>query len=313
MAADLLEVQAQQEQRPEGACAGEEVGAIAYRDSAQPEDRQAQRCGAKRVGLVGGGNSAAQAAIWLARGGALVTLLHRRADLAETMSDYLISNLERYGVEMRGHSEIESLHGEHGELEAVTLRDGTRIGMRFLFCFLGAAPCTDWIGDAVARDIHGFLLTGEQAGATTSRAMSVPGTSRSATSAPDRPSAWPQPSATAPSRSARCTSTSAERLARLDAQRARRATPDDVDHVGGRRGVGQDPRPPLGIEHLGQATDALRGVPAQQRVEADRQLCPGIVTPGLRALAHAVLGSRRFNARRICGSTRSSSSGCDAR
>ena len=43
---------------------------------------EAQRCGATRVGVVGGGNSAAQAAVWLARGGALVTLLHRRADLA---------------------------------------------------------------------------------------------------------------------------------------------------------------------------------------------------------------------------------------
>ena len=51
-----------------------------------------------RVGVVGGGNSAAQAAIWLARGGALVTLLHRRGDLRETMSDYLIRDLERYGV-----------------------------------------------------------------------------------------------------------------------------------------------------------------------------------------------------------------------
>ena len=51
-----------------------------------------------RVAVVGGGNSAGQAAVWLAKGGALVTLLHRRADLRETMSDYLIRELERYGV-----------------------------------------------------------------------------------------------------------------------------------------------------------------------------------------------------------------------
>src|SRR5262249_32319746 len=50
---------------------------------------EAHLCGAQRVGVVGGGNSAAQAAVWLARGGALVTLLHRRADLTETMSQYL--------------------------------------------------------------------------------------------------------------------------------------------------------------------------------------------------------------------------------
>ena len=62
---------------------------------------EAQRCGATRVGVVGGGNSAAQAAIWLSRGGALVTLLHRRADLRETMSDYLIGDLERHGVAVR--------------------------------------------------------------------------------------------------------------------------------------------------------------------------------------------------------------------
>src|SRR5262249_57498565 len=55
--------------------------------------QEARRCSATRVGVVGGGNSAAQAAIWLARGGALVTLLHRRADLTETMSDYLIPDL----------------------------------------------------------------------------------------------------------------------------------------------------------------------------------------------------------------------------
>ena len=58
---------------------------------------EASRCGGSRVGVVGGGNSAGQAAIWLARGGALVTLLHRRADLRETMSDYLIRDLDRYG------------------------------------------------------------------------------------------------------------------------------------------------------------------------------------------------------------------------
>src|SRR6476660_6568842 len=62
---------------------------------------EAQRCGASRVAVVGGGNSAGQAAVWLARGGALVTLLHRRADLSETMSAYLIYELVRYVVDVR--------------------------------------------------------------------------------------------------------------------------------------------------------------------------------------------------------------------
>ena len=85
---------------------------------------EAQLCGGSRVAVVGGGNSAGQAAVWLARGGALVTLLHRRADLRETMSDYLVRDLERYGVVVRDRSEIAALHGEDGRLEAVTLRSG---------------------------------------------------------------------------------------------------------------------------------------------------------------------------------------------
>ena len=136
---------------------------------------EAQRCGATRVGVVGGGNSAAQAAVWLARGGALVTLLHRRGDLRETMSDYLLLELERYGVAVRDRSEVAELHGADGELEAVTLSDGTRLAFSFLFMFLGAAPCTEWLDDVVARDERGFLLTGAAAGADGLLETSVPG------------------------------------------------------------------------------------------------------------------------------------------
>jgi len=136
---------------------------------------EAQRCGAQRVAVVGGGNSAAQAAIWLARGGALVTLLHRRAGLSETMSDYLIGDLERHGIAVRDRSEIAELHGDDGQLEAVTLRDGEQLPVSFLFLFLGAAPCTDWLGTAVARDEHGFVLTGADASATDTLETSVPG------------------------------------------------------------------------------------------------------------------------------------------
>jgi thioredoxin reductase (NADPH) len=136
---------------------------------------EAQLCGATRVGVVGGGNSAGQAAVWLARGGALVTLLHRRADLRETMSDYLVHELERYGVAVRDRSEIAELHGDNGQLEAVTLRDGERLSLSFLFFFLGALPCTDWLGDVVARDEHGFILTGSHADTDALLETSVPG------------------------------------------------------------------------------------------------------------------------------------------
>jgi thioredoxin reductase (NADPH) len=132
-------------------------------------------CSGGRVGVIGGGNSAGQAAVWLARGGALVTLLHRRADLSETMSDYLIRELERYGVAVRDQSEIAALHGASGELEAVTLKDGERLPLSFLFFFLGAQPCTEWLNDTVARDEDGFILTGKAAGADLLLETSVPG------------------------------------------------------------------------------------------------------------------------------------------
>jgi thioredoxin reductase (NADPH) len=136
---------------------------------------EAHLCGAQRVGVIGGGNSAAQAAVWLARGGALVTLLHRRADLSETMSNYLIEEIERYGVAVRSRSEVAALHGEDGQLDAVTLTDGEELPFSFLFLFLGASPCTEWLGDVVARDPKGFVLTGPEAGADGLLETSVPG------------------------------------------------------------------------------------------------------------------------------------------
>ncbi len=136
---------------------------------------EAQLCGAERVAVVGGGNSAGQAAVWLARGGALVTLLHRRADLRETMSDYLIRELERYGVAVRDRSEIAVLHGTDGQLESVTLKSGERLRFSFLFLFLGAKPCTEWLDDVVGRDDDGFILTGAATGADNLLETTVPG------------------------------------------------------------------------------------------------------------------------------------------
>ena len=136
---------------------------------------EAQLCGASRVAVVGGGNSAGQAAVWLARGGALVTLLHRRGDLRETMSDYLVRELERYGVAVRNRSEVGELHGANGQLDAVTLKNGQRLTVSFLFFFLGAVPCTEWLGDIVERDDKGFIVTGEAANAGYLLETSVPG------------------------------------------------------------------------------------------------------------------------------------------
>jgi len=147
-------------------------GVSAYYAAGPPE---AQRCGASRVAVVGGGNSAGQAAVWLARGGALVTLLHRRADLAETMSDYLIYELDRFGVSVRDRSEIAAIHGADGQVEAVTLKSGEQLPFSALFFFLGAAPCTEWLDDTLALADDGFILTGEAAGADFLLETSVPG------------------------------------------------------------------------------------------------------------------------------------------
>jgi thioredoxin reductase (NADPH) len=136
---------------------------------------EGQLCTAKRVAVVGGGNSAAQAAVWLARGGALVTLLHRRGDLRETMSQYLIDELDRYGVAVRDRSEIVGLQGERGHLHEVTLADGERLPFSYVFLFLGAKPCTEWLDDVLARDGDGFILTGVDAGAEGLLETSVPG------------------------------------------------------------------------------------------------------------------------------------------
>jgi thioredoxin reductase (NADPH) len=136
---------------------------------------EANLCGGQRVGVVGGGNSAGQAAVWLSRGGALVTLLHRRSDLSETMSSYLIAELDRYGVAVRDRSEIEQLQGGNGHLESVTLTDGTEMPLSFLFLFLGAAPCTTWLGDCIARDEKGFVFTGADAEADGLLETSTPG------------------------------------------------------------------------------------------------------------------------------------------
>lgn len=136
---------------------------------------EAQRLAGRRVGVVGGGNSAGQAAVWLARGGALVTLLHRRLDLRETMSQYLIDALEHAGVAVRGSSEVGGLSGEGGELEAVSLRDGSVFPMSSLFLFLGADPCTEWLDDTVARDADGFIITGTDVGSGAIFETSVPG------------------------------------------------------------------------------------------------------------------------------------------
>jgi thioredoxin reductase (NADPH) len=91
------------------------------------------------------------------------------------MSDYLVRELDQYGVAVRDRSEIVELHGDDGRLAAVTLKTGERLSFSFLFLFLGALPCTEWLDGAVARDDDGFILTGAAAGADYLLETSLPG------------------------------------------------------------------------------------------------------------------------------------------
>jgi len=86
-------------------------------------------------------------------------------------------------VAIRGRSEIAELHGADGELEAVTLGSGERLPLSFLFLFLGARPCTEWLGDVITRDESGFILTGGAAGAEYLLESTIPGVLQPVTSA----------------------------------------------------------------------------------------------------------------------------------
>ncbi|MGY1792688.1 FAD-dependent oxidoreductase [Geodermatophilus sp. SYSU D00525] len=118
----------------------------------------------RHVFVVGGGNSAGQAAVYLSRYAERVTVLVRRSSLAETMSDYLIRELEALPrVEVRYRVQVAGGRGSD-VLETVVLRDldtGAETeepGM--LFVMIGSEPRTDWLAGTLARDRWGFLLTG---------------------------------------------------------------------------------------------------------------------------------------------------------
>jgi thioredoxin reductase (NADPH) len=127
---------------------------------------EAQRCRGAPVVVVGGANSAGQAAVFLARHVGRVELLVRGGDLATGMSRYLVDQiLGTPGIEVHVRSEVRALHG-NGSLEAVTVQQtdaGTTraVDAKALFVFIGADPCTGWLSGALAIDEHGFVLTGE--------------------------------------------------------------------------------------------------------------------------------------------------------
>ena len=133
---------------------------------------EARMCAQAEVALVGGGNSAGQAAVFLAQHAARVTMLVRGAGLAASMSRYLIDRIEATpNIELKSHTELTQLHAnDTGGLAAATWvdrRDGSeeRCELGHLFLFVGADPETAWLqGCGVAVDAHGFVQTGAAAG-----------------------------------------------------------------------------------------------------------------------------------------------------
>jgi thioredoxin reductase (NADPH) len=136
-------------------------------------DVEATACGGDPVAIVGGGNSAGQAAIFLAQCTSRVTLVVRERDLREYMSRYLIDRVERtQNIDVLLHTEVAEIRGDK-RLEGIAVVDedtGERraIDARALFIFIGAVPVTAWLGDVLALDSAGYVLTGSDVPSQTS-------------------------------------------------------------------------------------------------------------------------------------------------
>ena len=132
---------------------------------------EAKLCAKQEIALVGAGNSAGQAAVYLASQAAKVWMLVRRPSLNETMSRYLVERIESLpNVEVVTGAQVSGLEGRDGVMEAVRWRvDGAgqdvQRPVRHLFLFIGAEPNTDWLaGSGVKLDAKRFVLTGADAG-----------------------------------------------------------------------------------------------------------------------------------------------------
>jgi thioredoxin reductase (NADPH) len=142
--------------------AAEFVGRGVYYGSTATE---AQACSDQHVIIVGGANSAGQAAVFFARYAATVTLAVRGPNLERSMSSYLIDQIRAIeNIQVLTCTEVAGCHGD-GHLQDVTLHNTATeatqtVAASHVFVFIGAAPLTEWLPDAVIRDTAGFLLTG---------------------------------------------------------------------------------------------------------------------------------------------------------
>lgn len=138
------------------------TGAGVFYGSAMTE---AMNCAGQDVYIVGGANSAGQAAVYFSRNAHRVHLLIRGADLGRSMSRYLIDQISAIDT-IELHPCTEVVGGKGGDhLEQLMLRDAktgavTTVDAEWLFIFIGAEPRTDWLEGVVERDARGFVLTG---------------------------------------------------------------------------------------------------------------------------------------------------------
>jgi thioredoxin reductase (NADPH) len=140
------------------------TGAGVYYGAAMTEARS---CADQHVVVIGGANSAGQAAVYFSGYAAKVTMLVRAGSLAKSMSHYLIEQLaELPNVEVRSGAQAVAAEGDDGRLRRLWVRDAAgeeAMDADACFVFIGAAPRTDWLDGVVARDERGFILAGPDA------------------------------------------------------------------------------------------------------------------------------------------------------
>jgi thioredoxin reductase (NADPH) len=130
-------------------------------------DLEARVCAGAQVLVIGGGNSAGQAAIYLGQSNCAVTIAIRGEDLAKSMSQYLVERIEADPkIEVLTGVEVQALAGqdrlEHATLNHLATGEQKSMPCSGLFCFIGARPATAWLADSVLLDSDGFILTDRQ-------------------------------------------------------------------------------------------------------------------------------------------------------
>ncbi|WKN44840.1 FAD-dependent oxidoreductase [Tunicatimonas pelagia] len=136
-------------------------------------DLEARYCADRTVAIIGGGNSAGQAAMFLSRYAKKTYVIIRGQSLAESMSSYLSNRIHQdANIELMTNSEVSDLHGDT-KLAGVTITDqktgiAKQLATQALFIMIGARPNTKWLDEQLALDQHGFILTGKDVNAETS-------------------------------------------------------------------------------------------------------------------------------------------------